>query len=182
MAVHARGDPILVWHRVLAQSIHVVSADSLRGGLIECEYRGCCCQGREHTHANYRCFQNCHSSPVEHITKLMASGSEIASGWSNAASIWPQPESTRPGCCGVRVVLRCGLGHSQKCNSDPSRRHQIRAMFQLFYQRGFRLPQHGEGMWAPLAYAIDFLGILAGTVLILALLFLAWVIVPFILH
>jgi hypothetical protein len=55
-------------------------------------------------------------------------------------------------------------------------------MFQLLYQGGFRPPQHGEGMWAPLAYAIDFLGILAGTVLILGLLLLAWVIVPFIVH
>ena len=80
------------WHRAYTS----FPQNSLRGGLIECEYRGSCCQGREHTHANYRCFQNCHSSPVEHITKLMASGSEIASGWSNAASIWPQPNLRAP--------------------------------------------------------------------------------------
>ncbi len=55
-------------------------------------------------------------------------------------------------------------------------------MFQVFQQSGFRPPQHGEGMWPPVAYAIDFLGILAGIVLILALLFLASVIVPFIVH
>jgi hypothetical protein len=53
-------------------------------------------------------------------------------------------------------------------------------MFQLFYQSGFRPPQHGGGMWPPLAYAVDLFGMLAGIVLIVALVFLASVIVPFV--
>jgi hypothetical protein len=52
-------------------------------------------------------------------------------------------------------------------------------MFQLFYQGDFRPPQHGEGMWPPVAYAIDALAILAGVGLILGLLVAASVIVPF---
>jgi len=55
-------------------------------------------------------------------------------------------------------------------------------MFRLFQQSPFQPPQHGDGMWPPLAYAIDVLGILAGIVLILSLLVVAWAIVPLIVH
>ncbi len=55
-------------------------------------------------------------------------------------------------------------------------------MFKVFYQSGFRRPQHADGMWPPLGYAIDFLGIVVGIVLILAMLFIASTIVPFILQ
>ena len=55
-------------------------------------------------------------------------------------------------------------------------------MFLVFYRSGFPPPQHGDGMWPPLAYAIDVLGILAGISVILALLVIAWAIVPLIVH
>jgi hypothetical protein len=55
-------------------------------------------------------------------------------------------------------------------------------MFRVFYQSRFEPRQHGDGMWPPLAYAIDFLGTLTGISLILALLFAAWGIVPLIFH
>jgi hypothetical protein len=55
-------------------------------------------------------------------------------------------------------------------------------MFRLFQQSPFQPPQHGDGMWPPLAYAIDFLGILAGISIILALLVVTWAIVPLIVH
>jgi hypothetical protein len=52
----------------------------------------------------------------------------------------------------------------------------------VLYQSGFQPPQHGGGMWQPLAYAIDALGVLFGIFLILALLFIASLVVPFLLH
>ena len=55
-------------------------------------------------------------------------------------------------------------------------------MFQVFYQSGFQPPQHAGGMRPPLAYAIDLLGILIGFSVILGLLFVAWAIVPLIIH
>ena len=55
-------------------------------------------------------------------------------------------------------------------------------MFLVFYQNGFQPPQHGDGMWRPLAYAIDVLGILAGISANFGLLFIAWAIVPLIVH
>jgi hypothetical protein len=57
----------------------------------------------------------------------------------------------------------------------------LKFMFQVFYQTDFRPPQHGDGMWPPLAYAIDVLAVLAGIGLILGLLVAASVIVPFLL-
>ncbi len=53
-------------------------------------------------------------------------------------------------------------------------------MLQIFYHSDVRPPQHGDGIWPPLAYAIDVLAILAGIGLILALLVAAWVTVPFV--
>jgi hypothetical protein len=52
----------------------------------------------------------------------------------------------------------------------------------VLYQSRFQPPQHGDGMWPPLAYAIDALGILAGISVFVALLFVVWAIVPLILH
>jgi hypothetical protein len=53
-------------------------------------------------------------------------------------------------------------------------------MFRVFQKFRFEPPQHGDGMWPPLAYAIDGLGIVAGIVMIASLLFVASLIVPFI--
>jgi hypothetical protein len=55
-------------------------------------------------------------------------------------------------------------------------------MFQVFQKAPFQAPQHGEGMWPPLVYGIDVLGIFAGIVATFALLFVAWMILPLILH
>jgi hypothetical protein len=55
-------------------------------------------------------------------------------------------------------------------------------MFRVFRQNPFQPPQHGEGMWPPLAYGTDLLEILAGIVLTVALLTIAWLILPLIIH
>jgi hypothetical protein len=52
----------------------------------------------------------------------------------------------------------------------------------LFSLSGFRPPQHGDGMWAPLAYVIDVVGFLFGILVAAILLFIAWTIVPLLLH
>ncbi len=51
-----------------------------------------------------------------------------------------------------------------------------------FYQSGFQPPRHGDGLWQPLAYAIDAVGVLVGILLIVAFLFIASAVVPFLLH
>ncbi len=58
----------------------------------------------------------------------------------------------------------------------------FKPMFRVFRQDAFRRPQRGDGMWPPLAYGIDVFGILAGIVLTIALLTVAWLILPFIVH
>ncbi len=55
-------------------------------------------------------------------------------------------------------------------------------MFRVFRQTPFQPPQHGEGVWPPLADGIDVLGILAGIVLTIALLTVAWLTLPLIVH
>jgi hypothetical protein len=55
-------------------------------------------------------------------------------------------------------------------------------MFRILYQSGFQPPQHGNGMWPPLAYALDGLGIFVAGSIIFGLLILAWAIVPLMFH
>jgi hypothetical protein len=55
-------------------------------------------------------------------------------------------------------------------------------MFRVFRQTSFQPPQHGDGMWPPLAYGIDVLGILAGISVIASLVVIAFILVPIIIH
>jgi hypothetical protein len=55
-------------------------------------------------------------------------------------------------------------------------------MFQVFRQNQFQPPHHGDGMWPPLTYGIDILGILAGLSLLISLVVIAFLIVPIIAH
>ncbi len=55
-------------------------------------------------------------------------------------------------------------------------------MLREFRHTAFQPPQHGEGMWPPLADGVDVLGILAGIVLTISLLTVAWLVLPFIVH
>ncbi len=53
-------------------------------------------------------------------------------------------------------------------------------MFQVFRQTPLQPPQHGDGMWPPLAYGIDVLAIVAGIAAISGLLVIALALVPLI--
>ncbi len=56
-------------------------------------------------------------------------------------------------------------------------------MSQAFQQSPFEpRPHHGDLLWQPVAYAIDFLGVLAAVILIVAVLAVAFVLVPLIVH
>jgi hypothetical protein len=55
-------------------------------------------------------------------------------------------------------------------------------MFRLFQQSPFQPPQHGDGMWPPLAYAIDFLAFFFFGIVMLCLLVVAFEIMPLFVH
>jgi hypothetical protein len=52
----------------------------------------------------------------------------------------------------------------------------------MFRQTSFQPPQHGNGMWQPLAYGLDALGILAGISVLVSLAVSAFILVPMIIH
>ena len=58
----------------------------------------------------------------------------------------------------------------------------IGAMFQIFQQYPYQPPQHGNGIWPPLAYALDILGVVSVGMLMLVLLFVAFVYMPLVVH
>jgi hypothetical protein len=55
-------------------------------------------------------------------------------------------------------------------------------MFQIFQQYPYQPPQHGNGIWPPLAYALDILGVVSVGMLMLVLLFVAFVYMPLVVH